>query len=126
MAASAALLSLAQSPASAATDVTVYAPSATPECSYASNGHFASYGEVFNLYDKCADGMAAVMKVDVAPYKPDGGYDFDMWNPNGAKGSPVTLNKEYVEGTGICIQAGFGEYASGEWGNWGYWSCGTA
>ncbi|HWU06880.1 MAG TPA: hypothetical protein VN520_10940 [Streptomyces sp.] len=126
--AAAALVALTQSPASAATDVTVYGPSFKSGCAHASTGHFASYGEVFTLYDSCADGWAAVMKVDVAPYKPSGGYDFLIWNTNSASGSPMTVNKEYAEGTGVCIQAGSGEHSSGETGSnsWGYWSCGTA
>jgi hypothetical protein len=122
-----ALIGLAQSPASAATDVTVYGPSFKSSCANASIGHFSSYGETFTVYDKCADGWSAVVKVDVAPYKSDGGYDFLIWNPNGADGSPVTVNKSYAEGTGICMQAGSGEYSSGETGGgWGYWSCGVA
>ncbi|MDX3434394.1 hypothetical protein PV664_36930 [Streptomyces sp. ME01-18a] len=120
-----ALIGLAQSPASAATDVTVYGYN-WGSCAHVSTGHFASYGEVFTLYDSCAEGMAAVMKVDIAPYKANGGYDFDIWNTNGASGSPMTVNKEYAEDTGVCIQVGAGEYASGEWGNWGNWSCGKA
>ncbi|KUL26137.1 hypothetical protein [Streptomyces regalis] len=121
-----ALVGLASSPALAGTDVTVYGPSLKQGCSYASAAHFASYGEVFTVYDKCADGWAAVVKVDVAPYQSGGGYDFYIWNPNSADGSPVTVNKSYAEGTGVCMQAGSGEYSSGEWGAWGYWSCGTA
>ncbi|MFF7724149.1 hypothetical protein ACFZDB_33015 [Streptomyces luteogriseus] len=78
------------------------------------------------MYDKCADGWAAVVKVDVAPYKSDGGYDFAIWNPNSADGSPVTVNKSYDEGTGVCVQAGAGEYRSGEWGYFGARSCGAA
>jgi hypothetical protein len=114
--AAAALVGLAHSPASAATDVTVYGPSFKSGCAHASTGHFASYGETFTVYDKCADGWSAVVKVDVAPYKSDGGYDFLIWNPNGADGSPVTVNKSYAEGTGICMHAGSGEYSSGETG----------
>ncbi|MFF7737652.1 MULTISPECIES: hypothetical protein [unclassified Streptomyces] len=123
-----ALVGLAGSPALAGTDVTVYGPSFKASCSNASAGHFASYGEVFTVYDKCADGWAAVVKVDVAPYKSNGGYDFLIWNPNSADGSPVTVNKSYGEGVGVCMQAGSGEYSSGQTGSnsWGYWSCGAA
>jgi hypothetical protein len=123
-----ALVGLANSPALAGTDITVYGPSFKASCSYASAGHFASYGEVFTVYDECADGWSAVVKVDVAPYKPDGGYDFLIWNTNSASGSPVTVNKSYGEGVGVCMQAGSGEHSSGEVGSsaWGYWSCGTS
>ncbi|MFJ3308001.1 hypothetical protein ACIPSA_33925 [Streptomyces sp. NPDC086549] len=121
-----ALVGLANSPALAGTDVTVYGPSLKSGCSHASAGHFASYGEVFTVYDECADGWSAVVKVDVAPYQSGGGYDFAIWNPNGHDGSPVTSNRSYAEGTGVCLQAGSGEYSSGEWGTWGSWSCGTA
>jgi hypothetical protein len=121
-----ALIGLAQSPASAGTDVTVYGPPWNEVCTHGSIGHFSSYGETFTVYDKCADGWSAVVKVDVAPYKSDGGYDFSIWNPNGADGSPVTVNKSYAEGTGICMQAGGGDYRTGEWGNFGDWACGVA
>ncbi|MDT9699742.1 hypothetical protein [Streptomyces sp. P17] len=121
-----AMVGLANSPASAGTDVTVYGPSMKSGCSYASAALFASYGETITVYDKCADGWAAVVKVDVAPYQSGGGYDFAIWNPNSASGSPVVSNRSYAEGTGVCMQAGSGEYSSGEWGSWGYWSCGTA
>ncbi|MGW7433228.1 hypothetical protein ACWGIN_27275 [Streptomyces sp. NPDC054861] len=121
-----ALLGLAQSPAMAATDVTVYGPSWNSSCTYGSAGHFASYGETFTVYDKCADGWSAVLLVDVAPYKPAGGYDFVIWNPNGADGSPLTVNKSYAEGTGICMQAGGGDHVTGESGNFGNWACGVA
>ena len=123
-----ALVGLAGSPALAGTDVTVYGPAFKAGCSNASAAHFASYGEVFTVYDKCADGWAAVVKVDVAPYKSNGGYDFLIWNPNSADGSPVTVNKSYDEGVGVCMQAGSGEYSSGQTGSnaWGAWSCGAA
>jgi len=124
----AALVGLASSPALAGTDVTVYGPSFKSGCSHASAGHFASYGETFTVYDECADGWSAVVKVDVAPYKSGGGYDFLIWNTNSASGSPVTVNKSYAEGTGVCMQAGSGEASSGEVGSsaWGSWSCGAA
>jgi hypothetical protein len=121
-----ALVGLANSPALAGTDITVYGPSFKASCSYAPAGHFASYGEVFTVYDECADGWSAVVRVDVYPYKSNDGYDFSIWNNNSASGSPVTSNKSYAEGTGVCITAGVGESSSGEWGNWSSWDCGEA
>lgn len=83
---------------------------------------------MFTAYDKCADGWAAVVKVGVAPYKSNGRYGFAIWNPNSAKvpQAPVAVDKSYAEGTAICMQAGAGEYRSGEWGWFGPWSCGAA
>jgi len=122
-----AMVGLANSPALAGTDVTVWGPSLKPaSCSYASAGHFASYDEVFTVYDECADGWSAVMRVDVYPYKSNDGYDFSIWNNNSASGSPVTSNRSYDEGTGVCITVGVGEASSGEWGNWSGWKCGKA
>jgi hypothetical protein len=120
------LVGLANSPALAGTDITVYGLSVKTGCSHASAGHFASYGEVFTVYDECADGWSAVVRVDIAPYQSNNGYDFTIWNDNSAAGSPVTTNRSYAEGTGVCMQAGSGEHSSGEWGSWGSWSCGAA
>ncbi|MGP4091833.1 hypothetical protein [Streptomyces sp. KR55] len=125
MVAAAAMVAMAGSPASAGTSVSSWGQSSRTECDYSSKGTFDDYGEHFYLTDLCADDMSAVMKVDVAPYQSNGGYDFTIWNPNKA-GSTVDVNKSYAEGTGICIQAGQGEYSSGEWGLWGYWTCGVA
>ncbi|MEV7386799.1 MULTISPECIES: hypothetical protein [Streptomyces] len=121
-----ALVGLANSPALAGTDITAYGPSLKSGCSHASAGHFASYGETFTVYDECADGWSAVVEVDVAPYQSGGGYDFVIWNHNGADGSPVTVDKSYAEGTGVCLRAGSGEYSSKEAGTWSSWSCGAA
>ncbi|GGL73335.1 hypothetical protein GCM10010129_16230 [Streptomyces fumigatiscleroticus] len=120
-----ALIAVAGSPASAGTSVTSYGESTKASCSHGSKGTFDDYGEHFYVTDTCADSMSAVLKVDVAPYQSGGGYDFTIWNPNGS-GDTKDVNKSYAEGTGVCIQAGVGEYSSGEWGLWGYWTCGVA
>ncbi|QNE74685.1 hypothetical protein F0344_08750 [Streptomyces finlayi] len=125
VAASAALVGLASSPASAGTSVSSWGQSVKSSCANGSHGRFEDAGEIFNLTDSCADGWSAVLKVDVAPYKSDGGYDFTIWNTQSA-GNTVSVNKAYAEGTGVCIQAGLGEYSSGEWGMWGYWTCGVS
>ncbi|MDX3801914.1 hypothetical protein [Streptomyces sp. AK04-3B] len=123
--AAAALVALANSPALAGTNATSWGQSKKDTCSASSVGTFEAEGEWFHIKDVCADEMSAVLKVDVAPYKSDGGYDFTIWNP-GKNGSTKSVNKKYDEGTGVCIQAGLGEYSSGEWGLFGAWSCGKA
>ncbi|MDX3579817.1 MULTISPECIES: hypothetical protein [unclassified Streptomyces] len=123
--AAAALVALTNSPAMAGTNATSWGQSMKDVCSASSVGTFEAEGEWFHIKDVCADNMSAVLKVDVAPFKPNGGYDFTIWNP-GKSGSTKSVNKKYDEGTGVCIQAGLGEYNSGEWGLWGEWSCGVA
>ncbi|MFE7277830.1 hypothetical protein [Streptomyces sp. NPDC057623] len=124
--AAAALIGIAGSPASAGTSVTSWGVSLKQGCSYASQGTFDHDGEWFRLKDVCADGWSPVMRVDVAPYSSTtNGYDFAIWNTTG-NGTTTNVNKSYAEGTGVCIQAGSGEHSSGEWGSWGYWTCGTA
>ncbi|GCB46982.1 hypothetical protein SNL152K_4284 [Streptomyces sp. NL15-2K] len=125
MVAAAAMVAMAGSPASAGTSVSSWGQSVRSNCDNSSKGTFDDDGEHFYLTDLCADSMSAVMKVDVAPYQSGGGYDFTIWNSNTA-GSTVDVNKSYAEGTGVCIQAGLGESSSGEWGGWGYWTCGVA
>ncbi|MEV1068304.1 hypothetical protein [Streptomyces sp. NPDC050263] len=120
-----ALIAIAGSPASAGTSVTSYGGSTKTTCDTSSKGVFDHDGDWFRLTDTCADHMSAVLKVDVAPFQSNGGYDFSIWN-SGKAGSTKDVNKNYAEGTGVCIQAGMGEFSSGEWANWGYWTCGTA
>ncbi|SCE87937.1 hypothetical protein GA0074695_1829 [Micromonospora viridifaciens] len=121
----AALILVSGSPAHAGTSVSSWGTSMKSGCSTSSHGKFEDYGEWFRLTDTCADGWSAVMRVDVAPYQSNNGYDFVIWNSNG-NGTTVSVNKSYAEGTGVCIQAGSGERSSGEWGSWGYWTCGVA
>ncbi|MFI9809793.1 hypothetical protein ACIHEJ_36645 [Streptomyces sp. NPDC052301] len=119
-----ALIALTNSPASAL-DASVWGQSMKAGCAHASYGKFEDNDEIFSVKDTCADGWSAVIKVDVAPYQSDGGYDFAIWNNKG-NGTTVTSNRSYPEGTGVCIWAGSGEYSSGEWGSWGPGSCGKA
>ncbi|MGW2385314.1 hypothetical protein [Streptomyces sp. NPDC001658] len=123
--AAAAMVMLANSPASAGTNATSWGQSSKPTCDSSSIGTFEDEGDWFYVKDVCADNMSAVIKVDVAPYQSGGGYDFTIWNPGG-NGSTKEVNKNYAEGTNVCIQAGMGEYGSGEWGLFGRWSCGQA
>lgn len=70
---------------------------------------FASYGEVFKVYDQNADGHSAVALY----WLPDGSGPHLVWNPNG-NGTSVTANLEFAEGSWVTYRACLGEYGPRE------------
>lgn len=91
-------------------------------CPTSSDGWFVSNGDDSYIKDTCADGFSAVLKVDVYPLKSGGGYDFLVWNSNGAGTTVWDNSHDFTEGMTICIQAGVG-HPGGEWGGFGSWKC---
>jgi len=70
---------------------------------------FASYGEVFKVYDQAGDGHSAVALY----WLPDGSGPHLVWNPNG-NGTSVTANLEFAEGSWVTYRACLGEYGTKE------------
>jgi hypothetical protein len=65
-------------------------------------GMFYSYGDLFDIWDECADGHSATIYVDVAPYNST--WDFTFQNREG-KGILVSRGHDIPEGTDVMIQA---------------------
>ncbi|MET9482884.1 hypothetical protein [Streptomyces sp. NPDC006638] len=125
LAAAAAFMVASVGPASAGSNSAHSYGIARGNCAHVSDGWFTHDGEIFHLDDTCADGFAAVIKVDIEPIQSGGGYDYALWSHLSADGGVETWNKSYAEGTAVCLQAGFG-HEGGEWAGWGAWKCGTA
>lgn len=70
---------------------------------------FASYGEVFTVYDQDPDGHSAVALY----WLPDGSGPHLVWNPNG-NGTSVKANLEFAEGSWVTYRACLGEYGDRE------------
>jgi hypothetical protein len=70
---------------------------------------FASYGEVFKVYDQAGDGHSAVALY----WLPDGSGPHLIWNPNG-NGTSVTANLEFAEGSWVTYRACLGEHGTKE------------
>lgn len=77
----------------------------TTDASCAGRVTFASYGEVFTVYDQVGDGHSAVALY----WLPDGSGPHLIWNPNG-NGTSVTANLEFPEGSWVTYRACLGEY----------------
>lgn len=70
---------------------------------------FASYGEVFKVYDQLGDGHSAVALY----WLPDGSGPHLIWN-SGGNGTSVTANLEFAEGSWVTYRACLGEFGTKE------------
>jgi hypothetical protein len=70
---------------------------------------FASYGEVFKVYDQSADGHSAVALY----WLPDGSGPHLIWN-SGGNGTSVTANLEFAEGSWVTYRSCLGEFGTKE------------
>ena len=70
---------------------------------------FASYGEVFKVYDQAGDGHSAVALY----WLPDGTGPHLIWNHSG-NGTTVTADLEFPEGNWVTYRACLGEYGDRE------------
>ncbi|EFL30316.1 predicted protein [Streptomyces viridochromogenes DSM 40736] len=121
-AAAVACVALANSPAFAGADAQARS-NGSHGCSFNSEGRFVADGDTLYIKDTCAEGWAAVLKVDVAPMKPNE-WDYDHLITNhGGNGTTKTENGfNFPEGRKICISAGIS--TGGEMGDFGAWRCG--
>ena len=76
----------------------------TPSSACAGRATFASYGEVFKVFDQAADGHSAV----VLYWLSDGTGPHFGWNSQG-NGTTFTLNLELAEGDWIFYRVCLGE-----------------
>ncbi|HEU5473217.1 MAG TPA: hypothetical protein VFV67_21445 [Actinophytocola sp.] len=76
----------------------------TVDAGCAGRATFASYGEVFTVYDQSADGHSAVALY----WLPDGSGPHMIWN-SGGNGTSVTANLEFPEGAWVTYRVCLGE-----------------
>ncbi|HET9143690.1 hypothetical protein [Actinophytocola sp.] len=77
----------------------------TVDSGCAGRATFASYGEVFTVYDQNADGHSAVALY----WLPDGSGPHLIWNSDG-NGTSVTANLEFPEGDWVTYRVCLGEF----------------
>lgn len=73
----------------------------------AGKASFTSYGEIFHVLDRKADGHSVV----VLYWLPDGTGPHKVWNSKG-NGSDVKANLELAEGSWITYRVCLGEYGA--------------
>lgn len=83
-----------------------------PKCVYGGKGDFYATGDIFTSEDTCADGGAAVLLVDAKPYHSGWGYDFAIWDHNGANNGPTSVGHNITEGTPILVVECNGTYST--------------
>ena len=76
----------------------------TKDSACAGRATFASYGEIFHVYDRKADGHSVV----VLYWLPDGTGPHKVWNSKG-NGSNVKANLEFREGSWVTYRVCLGE-----------------
>lgn len=76
----------------------------TADTACAGKATFASYGEVFTVYDQKADGHSAV----VLYWLPDGSGPHLIWS-SGGSGTNVKANLEFPEGSWVTYRVCLGE-----------------
>ncbi|GGS55769.1 hypothetical protein GCM10010206_17080 [Streptomyces cinerochromogenes] len=123
-AAAVACVVFANAPAFAGVDTPHARSNGSHGCSFNSEGWFVADGDTLYVKDTCAEGWAAVLKVDVAPMKPnEWDYDHLVTNHGGKGTTKVENDFNFPEGRKICVSAGIS--TGGEMGDFGYWQCGT-
>lgn len=81
----------------------------TSDSGCAGKATFASYGEVFTVYDQKADGHSAVLLY----WLPDGIGPVYVWNHSG-NGTNVKADLELAEGSWVTYRMCLGEYGTKE------------
>lgn len=76
----------------------------TSDSACAGKATFASYGEVFTVYDQKADGHSAVLLY----WLPDGSGPHLVWS-SGGSGTNVKANLEFPEGSWVTYRVCLGE-----------------
>jgi hypothetical protein len=67
------------------------------------SGYFSWNGDLFELYDDCADGHSVTLFADVAPFVPNNGYDF-LFRLGDGRGSHLSRSHNITEGTSVTLR----------------------